>query len=74
MKKKKIFFLYFSKIRNKKLKNKIKLPKLSNKMNRQLSKLEQSPATAPKTWCTEIVIHTFHISAQRTSKCIESSK
>ena len=25
-------------------------------MNRQLSKLEQSPATAPKTWCAEIVI------------------
>ena len=31
-----------------------KIPNLSNKMNRQLSKLEQSPATAPKTWCTKL--------------------
>ena len=31
-----------------------KLPNLSNKMNRQLSILEQSPATAPKTWWTKL--------------------
>ena len=43
------FFEKFFKIFEKKTKR--KLPNLSNKMNRQLSKLEQSPATAPKTWC-----------------------
>ena len=42
----------FKKIFEKFLKR--KLPNLSNKMNRQLSKLEQSPATAPKTWWTKL--------------------
>ena len=54
-----VFLLIFSKLKFAKTKNKRKilkkflkrkLPNLSNKMNRQLSILEQSPATAPKTW------------------------
>ena len=65
-----------------------KLPNLSNKMNRQLSILEQSPATAPKTWWTKlwslffvlvwiysiIVFIWIHNSVQLTSKCTGSSK
>ena len=48
-----IFIFFFENKKNKNLKIKINLPNLSNKMNRQLSKLEQSPATAPKTWCAK---------------------
>ena len=32
------------------------LHNLSNTMNRQLSKLEQSPATAPKTWYAKLLL------------------
>ena len=58
------FLLIFSKIFLEKMKKKRKilkkiflkrkLPNLRNKTNRQLSILEQSPATAPKTWWTKL--------------------
>ena len=47
-----IFEKFFWKLFENKMRR--KLPNLSNKMNRQLSKLEQSPATVPKTWCTKL--------------------
>ena len=94
-----VFLLFFSKVffRKTKIKTnfwkifenffekkiKRKLPNLSNKMNRQLSILEQSPATAPKTWwtklwsstmapkawCSQTWVTLCHNSAQLTSKC-----